>query len=248
MVAVVLDHAHARLFVADAAHVTELPSLVSPRMRGGKFHGDRQDSPGWGEGGFHGRRREEERRHYAAVIRRLAALVRAHGAEGLVLGGADPVVAALRAALPPRLSKLVAGTARLNPIELSAAQVLASVRAARRAGGLIAQEELVRAAVEGFGTGRAVDGLRPVLLALARDQVSTLLVSRRRARPGYRGATSGRLVLTKAESRGEAVIRVLDVVAAAATETRRLGGLVVELGDPRQAARIDGVAALLRYR
>jgi peptide subunit release factor 1 (eRF1) len=248
MLAVVLDHAHARLFLVDAAHVTELSCLVSPRMRGGKFHSDRQDSPGWGEGGFHGRRREEERRHYAAVTRRLAALVRAHAAPGLVIGGSDPVVAALRRALPPRLSKLVVGSARLNPIELTAAQVLASVRAARRAGGLVAQEQLVSAAVEGFGTGSAVDGLRAVLLALARDQVRTLLVAPRRGRPGYRCATSGRLVLTKAEAQGEAVIRVPDLLTAAAAETQHLGGAVVEIGDLRQAARIDGVAALLRFR
>jgi hypothetical protein len=248
MLAVVLDHAHARLFLVDAAHVTELPCLVSPRMRGGKFHSDRQDSPGWGEGGFHGRRREEERRHYAGVTRRLSALVRAHGALGLVLGGADPVVAALRHVLPPRLSKLVVGTDRLNPLELTAPQVLASVREARSAGGLVAQEQIVSEALEGFGTGKAVDGLRAVLLALARDQVRTLLVSPRGGRPGYRCATSGRLVLTKPEAQGEAVIRVPDLVVAATAETRRLGGTVVEIGDPRQAARIDGVAALLRYR
>ncbi len=212
------------------------------------FHSDRQGSPGWGERGFHGRRREEERRHYAGVTRRLSALVKAHGALGLVLGGSDPVVAALKHALPPRLARLVTGTARLNPTELALAQVLASAREARRAGGLVVQEQLVDAAVEGFGTGSAVDGLRAVLLALARDQVRTLLVARRRGRPGYRCATSGRLVLSKLEAQGEAVIRVPDLVAAAAAETQRFGGTVVEIGDPRPAVRIDGVAALLRYR
>jgi len=248
MLAVILDHAHARLFLVDAEHASELPCLVSPRMRGGKFHSDREDSPGWGEGAFHGRRREEERRHYAGVTRRLSALVRAHGAQGLLLGGTDPVVAALRHALPPRLSRLVVGTARLNPTELTAPQVLTSVREVRRAGSLVAQEHLVNAAVEGFGTGRAVDGLRAILSALARDQVRTLLVARRRGRPGYRCATSGRLVSTKPEAQGEAVIRVPDLVAAAVAETQRLGGAVVEIGDPRQATRIDGVAALLRYQ
>lgn len=248
ILSVVLDHAHARLFLVDARDVTELPCLLSPRMRGGKFHSDREDSPGWGEGAFHGRRREEERRHYAAVTKRISALVRAHGAQELVLGGTDPVVAALRHALPPRLSRLVVGTARLNPIELTSPQVLTSVREARRAGRLVAQEHLVNAAVEAFGTGRAVDGLRAVLLALTRDQVGTLLVARRGGRPGYRCATSGRLVSTKLEAQGEAVIRVPDLVAAAAAETLRLGGSVVEIGDARQATRIDGVAALLRYR
>jgi hypothetical protein len=85
-------------------------------------------------------------------------------------------------------------------------------------------------------------------LALTRDQVGTLLVARRGGRPGYRCATSGRLVSTKLEAQGEAVIRVPDLVVAAAAETLRLGGSVVEIGDARQATRIDGVAALLRYR
>jgi hypothetical protein len=54
--------------------------------------------------------------------------------------------------------------------------------------------------------------------------------------------------LTKAEAAGEPVIRVPDVISAVAARVRRLGGRVVEIGDARQAARIDGVAALLRYR
>jgi peptide subunit release factor 1 (eRF1) len=245
---VVLDHAHARLFLVDDEHASELPCLVSPRMRGGKFRSDWGDSPGWGEAAFHGRRREEERRHYALVTKRISALVLAHKARAIVLGGADPVVAALKHALPARLSKLVVGTVRLNPTALTAAQVRTSVREARSAGGLAAQDQIVSAAVEGFGTGRAVDGLRAVLLALARDQVQTLLVAQRGARAGYRCATSGRLVLTKPEAQGEAVIREPDLIAAAMAEARRLGGAVVEIGDARQAARMDGVAALLRFR
>jgi hypothetical protein len=120
---VVLDHAHARLFLVDDAHVSELPCLVSPRIRGGKFRSDWGDSPGWGEAAFHGRRREEERRHYAEVTRRIGALVVAHKAQAIVLGGTEPVVAALKHALPARLSRLVVGTIRLNPTALTTAQV-----------------------------------------------------------------------------------------------------------------------------
>jgi peptide subunit release factor 1 (eRF1) len=250
ILAVVLDHAHARLFLVNGERAAELPCLVSPRMRGGKFHSDRQGSPGWGEGGFQRRRREEERRHYAAVVRRLGVLIRAHAAQGLVLAGSHEVVAALEHALPPGLTRLVVGTAALNPTDLTPARVLATVREVRNArGGLPVQEAQVSAAVEGFATtGRAVDGLEAVLQALARDQVHLLLVGRPRARAGYRCATSGRLVLTKVEAHGEAVIRVPDIVAAAKAETVRLGGSVAEIHDPEQAARIDEVAALLRYR
>lgn len=248
VLAVVLDHAHARLFLADQKHVREFPCLVSARMRGGRFHSDRQGSPGWGEGGFHGRRREEERRHYGAVARRLGVLAKAHGAQGIVLGGSDPVVAGLRRALPPRLTGLVIGTARLNPAELTAEQVMTSVRETQRASALVGTRQLLDSLMEGFGTGQAVDGLRSVLRALSQDQVRTLILGRRRGRPGYRCAASGRLVLLKAEAYGEAVVRVPDLVAAAVAETERLGGTVVEIRDPRQAERFDGVAALLRHR
>lgn len=249
ILAVVLDHAHARLFLVDEDRAAELPCLLSPRTRGGKFHSDRQDSPGLGEGGFQRRRREEERRHYAAVARRLGVLAQAHGAQGLVLAGTHEVVAALEHALSPRLARLVVGTAALNPTELTTARVMETVRELRGArGGLPAQDAQVSAAVEGFATtGRAVDGLEAVLQALARDQVHLLLVGRPRARAGYRCA-SGRLVLAKVEAQGEGVIRVPDIVAAAKAETLRLGGSVAEIRDPEQAARIDGVAALLRYR
>ena len=246
--AVVLDHTHARIFLVDDARAAELPCLVSPRLRGGRFHGDSADAPGWGEGGFHGRRREEERRHYAGVARRIGALVRAHGTRGIVLAGTHVVVAALERSLPRRLARMVVGTARLAPTDLTSAQVLTAVRDVRRAGGLDGQDTLVTAMVEGLGTGRAVDGFHAVLRALARDQVRTLLVGRTiKARAGYRCAASGRLVLTKAEAEGEAVVRVPDLAAAARVDTERLGGSVAEIRDPRQAARFDEIAALLRF-
>lgn len=247
MLAVVLDHAHARLFLVNDARATELPCVVSPRMRGGKFHSDRQGAPGWNESAFHGRRREEERRHYASVARRVGVLSRAHGAQGLLLAGTREVVTALENALPPRLAPLVVGTARLNPTELTAAQVVIAVRDVRHADGRDAQEELVKAVVEGFGTGRAVDGLRAVLQALARDQVRTLLVGRGAGPPGYRCLPSRRLVRSKVEAEGEGVVRVPDLVAAAAGEAEQHGGAVAEIRDPQLASRFDGVAALLRY-
>jgi peptide subunit release factor 1 (eRF1) len=87
-----------------------------------------------------------------------------------------------------------------------------------------------------------------VLLALDHDQVRTLLVAPGYRRSGYRCAGSGRLVLEKADAKGEAVIRVPDLVAAAVAETRRCGGEVVEITEPCLAERLDGIAALLRYR
>jgi peptide subunit release factor 1 (eRF1) len=247
VLSVVLDHAHARLFLIRDAEVIELPCLVSPHPRGGRFHSARQDAPGRGEGAFHRRRQEEVHRHYAAVARRLAALTRGHGAREVLLGGSEPVVAGLTRALPSALAKLVVGTAELNPVQLTIAQVRHAAQAARHAHGVATQAEWVQALDESFGAQRAVNGIRLVLRALDEGQVRTLLVVAGYSRAGYRAAGSGRLMVTKAEASGEGVARVPDLVVAAAAETRRRGGTVVELTEPRLAARIDGVAALLRY-
>jgi len=248
VLAVVLDHAHARLFLVHGVDTVELPCLVSPHPRGGRFHSAREDAPGRGEGAFHRRRQEEERRHYAAVARRLAALTRAHGAREILLGGSEPVVAGLTRALPRALAKLVVGTADLNPVQLTMAQVRLAAQGARRAHGVVTQTEWVEALDEAFGSQRAVNGIRPVLRALDDGQVRTLLVVAGFSRPGYRAVGSGRLMATKAEAAGEGVARVPDLVVAAADETQRRGGTVVELTEPHLVARIDGVAALLRYR
>lgn len=248
VLAVALDHAHARFFLVTDDLVTEIECLDSPRMRGGRFHSDRQGSPGWGEGGFHGRRQEEERRHYSAVARRLAALTRAHSAQEIVLGGSVAVVAALTRALPRPLAGQVVGTVDLNPVQLTIARVRRAVQAAHRGHTVDVQAEWVKTFQEAFGTQQAVDGLRGVLGALADDQVRTLLVAPRPAHGGYRCGRSGRLVLSKADAEGEPVVRVPDVVAAAIDEALRRGGAVVAITEPELATRIDGVAALLRHR
>jgi peptide subunit release factor 1 (eRF1) len=94
----------------------------------------------------------------------------------------------------------------------------------------------------------AAIGIREVLSALERRQVRTLLVARDFARPGYRCAASGRLVLGKAEcEEGGGVIREPDVVAAAAAEARAQDADVVVVGDSRLGERIERIAALLRY-
>ena len=245
---VAVDHAHARFFLVRKQETTELPCLVSPRMRGGRFHSDRQSSPGWNEGGFHGRRREEERRHMAAVGRRIAVELRTHGAHEVILGGSAPVVAAVRRALPAAVARLVAGTAPLNPVELTPAHVAQVTPEVQRSHTRLVQAEWLARLQEAFGRHLAAEGLRDVLHALAQDQVHTLLVARGFGRAGYRCAGSGRLVLTKADAQGEAVTRISDIVAAAKEDTRALRGDVIEIEDRQLAARLDGVAALLRHR
>lgn len=247
LIVVTLDHAHARFFKVTGGRVRETDCLVSPRMRGGKFHSDRHGSPGWGERGFHARRREEERRHYRAVARRLSALVRKNGARGVVLGGSRRLTAELRAALSPALARVVLGTALLNPAALTDEAVLEAARLGYRAAELSDQRAAVAALLEGFGRDRAVEGLPQVLQALERNQVQALLVDPTYASPGFRGARSGRLVLSKADVAGEPVERISDVITAAAAEARRQRARVIVVRDRRLAGKFTKVGALLRY-
>lgn len=248
LLAVVLDHAHARFFEVTDAGATELTGLRSPRMRGGKFHSDRQGGPGWGEKGFHQRRHEEERRHYRAIARRLAILDRSRHSRGFIVAGPGRAATAFRRCLPPALAERVVSTARMNPLEASAGAVHFASRGARRAAQLAREQALVAAAIEGVGRGVAAIGIREVLAALERRQVRTLLVARDFARPGYRCAGSGRLVLGKAECvEPGGIIREPDVIRAAMSDARRQDADVVVVGDSRLAERIDRIAALLRY-
>jgi peptide subunit release factor 1 (eRF1) len=247
LIVVALDHAHARFFRVLDTRVRELECLVSPRARGSRFHSDRRASPGWGERAFHARRQEEERRHYAAVARKLGAVVRSSGARGVVIGGSRRLIGELRGVLSPTLARGVLGTALLNPTRLSDDEVRDAAQAGYRAARLGDQRAAVAALVEGFGIHQAVEGLGPVLQALERNQVRALLVDPAYTSPGFRCARSGRLVLSKSDSAGEPVVRVPDVVTAAAAEARRQRARVIIVRDRRLAGRFDKVGALLRY-
>jgi peptide subunit release factor 1 (eRF1) len=248
LVVVALDHVHARFFRVTDTRVREVECLVSARARGSRFHSDRRGSPGWGERGFHSRRQEEERRHYTAVARKLGAVARSSGARGVVIGGSRRLIAELRAVLSPTLARVVLGTVLLNPTRLSEDDIRDAARVGYRAAELGDQRAAVAALVEGFGIEQAVEGLGPVLQALERNQVRALLLDPAYASPGFRCARSGRLVLSKSEAAGEPVVRVPDVVRAAAAEARRRRARVIVVRDRRLARRFDKVGALLRYR
>lgn len=147
VVAVVLDRTHARFFEVSGRRVVEVTGLISPGTRGGRFHSDRADAPGGGEHAYHQRLREEERRHYAAIARRLLELKRVRGARGLLVAGPGPVPRAFRRALPEGLAARVIGTAQLNPLEVTARAVQRATARARqghvRAALLRARSQLV---------------------------------------------------------------------------------------------------------
>lgn len=248
LLAVVLDRAHARFFEVTESATVELPCLASPAMRGGRFHSDRQDAPGWGERDYHGRIREEARRHYDAVIHRVEALQRRHPTAGVFLAGPGRTAAELRHRLPPRIAERVVGTAKLNPTEVTPAVVRRTATALERRHEGDEDRRLVAALQEGLGTGHAENGMRAVLRALAGGQVQTLLVRPGVWDTGFRCANSGRLVVSAEDCRGEGdPVRVPDIVAEAMEDARRRGATVVLIRDPEAGRAIDGMAALLRF-
>ena len=245
---VVLDRAHARFFEVTGAGATELSCLQSPTMRGGKYHSDRQGGPGWGEHAYHDRIREEERRHYRAIAVELERLQGTRPPMAVVLAGPGSTGVALRRALPPLLAERVIGTAKLNPTEVTPAAIQTVTAALRREHERDAERALVAAMLEGLGTGRAENGLRAVLRALAKGQVRVLLVRPDAQATGFRCAASGRLVLSVADCRGEGqAARVGDLVAEAIADARREGAAVSVIRDADAAQPIEGLAALLRF-
>lgn len=220
VVVVVLDRAHARFFQVSGRRVVEVAGVASPGTRGGRFHSDRADAPGGGEHDYHGRLREEERRHYAAIARRLLELKRARGARGLLVAGPGPVPRAFRRVLPEGLAARVIGTARLNPLEVTAPAVGRAASRARQGYLRSVETDLVATLREGLGTGWAVTGAAATTAALQRRRVRVLLVPD--------GAAAG-------------------PAAGAVLEARRQG-VPVCMVHGVSATPVDGLAALLRYR
>lgn len=249
IVAAVFDRAHARFFLVDAGSAAELEGLVETSRRGGEFHGDRRDAPGWGERDYHNRLREERHRHYAAIAHHLQHLVRTHPARGIVLAGPAKEVAGLTPFLSRELAGRVLGTAPLNPTAVSAAEVQAAALAMASEHERAAEPALVAALAESIGAGWGVEGPSDTLRALARGQVRTLLVRAGLEGSGFRCAASGRLVLAKGDCRGEGEpTQVLDIVDEAVEEALRQGVEVVVVHDPAAAGAFDGLAAVLRFR
>ncbi len=245
----VLDRMHARLFDVTALEAVELRCCRSAGMRGGKFHSDRQGSPGWGEAVYHSRIREEEHRHYELVAQELSASDREHPAHSVILAGPGTVPTTLLRFLPPTLSDRVIGTAKLNPQHVTPAMVYSAALAVREARERDAERALVTAVERGLGIGWAENGARQTLRALARGQVRTLIVRHDVRGSGFRCTGSGRLVLAAVDcgTEGEP-LPVPDIVSEAIEEALRQRVSVVIIRDPEAAKAIDGLAALLRFR
>ncbi len=249
IVVAVVDRTHVRFFEVTAFEVSELPGLHPPATRGGKFHSDRADSPGWGEHDFHNRIREERHRQAAVVAHQLNGLVAERACQGIVLAGPGRSIADLQRFLPRGLASRVLGTARLNPSSATPSDVRQAALEVRAAWEHAHEASILSELDQAIGTGWAVNGARPTLRALARGQVRLLVVPNGQAGYGYRCAQSGRLVLARGECRGEGdAVLVPDLVSEALDEALRQHVEVEVIDDPELGKGVDGLAALLRFR
>jgi len=188
-------------------------------------------------------------RHYEAVAEALVGLVEGHAVKSIVVAGEPRNVAALRAALPPRVADRIVGTvagARRDPTEVIVARAVQQV--AHVQGQRIATEvdALLTLAAKG---GQAAVGLEATLRAVNRGAVHRLYILSGFQEPGTscqgcRALQAG--FSWKCSDCGDRGTTV-ELGEAMAERVAAAGGTVdtVEIHQPLAAA--GGVAAELRY-
>jgi peptide chain release factor subunit 1 len=228
ILAVVCDRTSARFFVVTAYDAEELSGLAAPdSSRAGKFHGERRAVRGLllagssGEHNYHMRIREEKQRHYARVADQVYRVHTQRPLTGVVLAGVGVDAAALVPHLHTYLHDLLLGVVRLNPKEVSVAQVREATLALREERERAWERAHAEAVRDGLRTGWAVNGVAPTLKALAHGQVRTFLAD---------GLDDDR--------------RIDDALEEALAQ----GAQVDVLYDDRARRVVDGLAALLRFR
>lgn len=249
LLTVVLDRTAARLFEVTAFGAEELEGIRADSTRGGRFHGDRQGSPGQGEAQFNNRIREEKQRHYAVIAERLFAHHRQRPVHGIVLAGPGKEAGAVAAFLHPYLAERLMGVVSLNPKDAKTAVVYEATLAARAEFEREAERSIAHGLEDALGQGWAVDGFEQTLRALGRGQVRTLLVDADAQGPGFRSGRTGRLALNERELRADGdVVPVLDIVDDAIEEALRQRVEVEVLYDDEARRAIASLAGLLRFR
>ncbi len=243
-----VDRTHCRFIEVTAFEVNELSGLTLPATRGGKYHSDREDSPGWGERDFHNRIQEERRRHAAVVARRIERLGAERQYQGIVLAGPSRTVAEQQRFLSRSIASRVLGTLPLNPTAVTPAAVGEAVLKLRSVWERSHEAEVLAEVERGVGTGWAVNGARSTLRALGRGQVRVLIVPAGQTGAGYRCAASGRLVLSGADCQREGEpVPVPDLVSEVLEDALNQGVEIEVIDDPETAGGVDGMAALLRF-
>lgn len=244
-----VDRAHSRFFEVTPFTVRELAGLVQPTTRGGKFHSDREDAPGWGEHHFHHRIREERHRRAAEVARHLAELVGSGPCQGIVIGGPAKTLAEQVQFLPHELAARLIGAVRINPTAVTPADIQQAVGDAREAAARRRERAVVEELEGAVGTGWGVNGAAATLRALAKGQVRQLLIPDGQRGAGFRCLDTGRLALNRGECRAEGgVVPVPDLVSEVIDEALSQRVEIEIITDPEARERVDGLGALLRFR
>jgi peptide subunit release factor 1 (eRF1) len=135
----------------------------------------------------------------------------------------------------------------LHPKTATPAEVQDVVLDARRKAERDEEHRLVRELKEKRGVGWAVNGIASTLRALSRGQVRTLLVNPTATASGFRCEASERLSVAADECEGRA-IPVEDVIDDALEDALRQRSHVDVIETPELRDRIDGLAALLRFK
>lgn len=250
LMAVAVDRTSARFFEVTAYGAQEVLGVRADALRTSRFRGDQAGGPGgWGEHTFHNRIREDKQRHYDAVARELFSMYRRTPFHGLVLGGTGVEAKGLEPFLHPYLAERVIGTAKMNPKDISPAEVHDLTLEVRREWEREQERRAIAEMREKIGTGWAVNGTEPALKALSRGQVRVLLVRADAALPGFRCSDTGRLTLNERDCRLEGTPQpVIDVVDEAIEEALGQGVEVNVVYEEQAAEEIDGLAALFRFR
>ncbi len=249
IVVALIDRTHGRFFEVTGSQVQELSGLALPTSRAGKFHPDPKDSPGTGERDFHNRIKEERRRQAAAVAGILQAIVARQVCDGIVLAGPARSIADQRRYLSPSVAGRLLGTLPLNPTSVTPAEVGIGVSRLRIEAERTREAALMIELQESVGTGWAVNGIRPTLRAVARGQVRTLLLPSGQNSSGYRCSSSGNLVASRADGQGEGeLLEVEDLVSELIDDGLEQGADIHFIDAPELARRIEGMAAILRFR
>lgn len=244
-----VDRTHTRFFEVTAFGAGEVACLTMPATRGGKFHSDRGDAPGFGEHDFHNRIREERHRRAAAVADQLARLAGEAPCGGVVLAGPLRTTSEMTRFLPRKLATMLLGIVPLNPTAITAAEIREAALTLRAEHLKSEEAKLVGEVKDGMGTGWAVNGLGQTLHALNVGQARTLVIPLGQSVGGYRCSVSGRLAVAPADCAGEGdPVPVPDLISEALEEALAQRVEVAILEDPRLATQIDGMAALLRFR
>jgi peptide subunit release factor 1 (eRF1) len=207
----VCDRTAARFFEVTAFDCVELTALAG--IEASRGHA--------GEHNYQMRIRTEKQRLYAHVADRIFQIHRQQPLTGLVVAGVGVDAGAVVPHLHTYLHDLVLGVVKLNPKQVTAAEVREAALALREERERAWERAHADAVKEGVGTGWAVNGIDATLKTLQRGQVRTLL----------------------ADGQDDDA-RIDDAVEDALRQRAQVDVFY----DPKARRVVDGLAALLRFR